>query len=264
MDELLKLCRPFKLPALLPYEDLIAKYEGELEISTPWKDARPPSSSASSYTHGHGRSNGRATRASNRLSNINSNNKKEVPDSIYDNGISNSNSSVRLATASGNDGSDDSFDCTVISDASVHKPFKTPIIKRTSTRNSSGLNVEQAPNAFNSRDQTSANKDDDSFIKPLPPKQDTARGKRQRSDQGYKRPVSSIDNPAKIIEKRPEYGFIDTKGFVNSNMVLTTVEFCQRAKIADIPDDPTELLMDFSLIVPKIDPRDLQTGLNEE
>lgn len=75
---------------------------------------------------------------------------------------------------------------------------------------------------------------------PQPPHQKRSKRKQEALANGY----SNNLNISQILD------VIDTEGFVDETMVSFTPEFCQRAAIQPIPNDPVELCKKFTLIVP--------------
>lgn len=238
-DDRESILRNFTLPGKLPIEDLLSKFSGTLEIRFPPSDmggihAKLLSRKANG-TNGHDGERDHDEENDDGISILapKTNAKTTTTSTARTNRHDDKNQENTSTT-------DDQSDCVIIS--SNVTEFKTP--KATSKRPTRRQNNDSTTNAS-------------ATSKVTPP---AGRTSKRKKDEDHAKPGTLGSRQTLTIQTRESKqnlnilcnDLIDTKNMVTSDMFMSLQELCQRAKIKKVPDDPTDLLMKFSLVIPRL------------
>lgn len=213
--------RNFTLPAKMPLEDLISKYKGIYDISVIAFD------------------NEKVDYLINKIL------RSEKSGTIGTRIASHDSSNVtlrrsRMTRERGSSNSEtDNSDCVIVSETTANR-FKTPqrTTRQTKTTDNRSGEVRRLSPLIKQTAKRRKAEDIDDSAKP-----------------GTLNSRQKLPPPAKvrqILDGVVHCELIDTKNFVNTDMMVSLQELCQRAKIKDVPEDPTDLLKSFKLILPRL------------
>lgn len=275
----------FKLPGKVPIEDLMSKYSGVLEITFGVMngiiDKHLQKAANGKYNHydddddekeqgdeeeqdeedGNDLSaldtpNGRSPRREITNGRNKTNNKNDKNNNDGDDEFRGNNRNI-----------DEQSDCVIIS--SSVSVFKTPA--RNSKRSSRSLIADKTPNASTTskaKPKTTASTTTTTTSTSTTTNTASRTGKRKREaseEPGEAKPGTLGSRQTLPTQSRESKlnrftvqcnDLIDTKNLVTSDMMVSLQELCQRAKIKKVPDDPTDLLMKFSIIIPRLSEMD--------
>jgi hypothetical protein len=226
----------FTLPAKLPIEDLISKYNGELEISM--------GAVGGGMLDKHTKEPNNKSFHSKKKCDIDITNEHN-PNTTYNNNNYNTDNNNHSRKSI-----DDKDDCVIVcSNVTTFKtPYRTTKRRRQSVKASDSSVTSVNTNKSTAHVITKTTKRKRESIIDDDAKPGTL-GSRQSITTNQSR-----DNKHNLTIQCND--LIDTKNLVTSDMVVSLKELCQRGKIKKVPDDPTELLMKFSLIIPRLSEMD--------
>lgn len=256
-------CKPFKLPCITKYDDLMAKFSGKLEIRCledgnlamsilrPVKRPCIPAKEFGKNDHiindlsesNHFKQNGRngesTARGSSRGSSGPNSSSADSPDEVQFRApqppvMKKRTTKKRFSAATSN--------------TSTTTTTTTSTNRRNSTDTSNtGLPTNRQSSLVRRSEEAGAKPGTVGSRQTVRVSQ---RAKREQQQQVLNQRQPNIFGGLKI---NPAQDLIDTKNFVEDTMIMFLPELCKRAGIDPPPKDPLDLCLKFDLIVPDVD-----------